>query len=212
MTGAVPFCYITTCGDVFSTAGLRSLSTSTQDSPSHPPEPGSSTPPTPTSSALHLCPQCGTKFDKTTDLRPINPSPQVAERLREEMVSRRAAEKPKGKKRKVGADSSEITSEPRNGESGKRVKQNGGGVPSPSAPSMNQSLASINRKVATELAEEERKRKERMSSAVASLYGDPNKEKMSTKETFLTMGTFTRVSNNPFLPDHRNFSHLSQYA
>jgi len=198
MSGAVPFCYITTCGDVFSTAGLRSISTSTKDTPSSPPpsvpEQGSSTPPAPTPSALHLCPQCGAKFDKTTDVHPINPSPEVADRLREEMISRRATEKPKGKKRKVGVDSSQMSTEHRNGEITKRIKQNDGDVPSPPVPSMNPSLTSVNRKVAAELAEEEKKRKEKMSSAVASLYGDPKREKKSTKETFLTMGTFTRYA------------------
>ncbi|KAF8330344.1 Rtf2 RING-finger-domain-containing protein [Cantharellus anzutake] len=192
MTGAVPFCYVATCGDVFSSAGLRSISTSSKDTPSPPPSDAvSSAPSVPISSPLDLCPQCGTKFTKATDIRLINPSPEVAERLREEMIARRAAAKPKGKKRKAGAEGVEATTEKENGDSAKRAKQNGGND-SP-APSMNPSLASINRKVAADLAEEEKKRKEKMSSAVASLYGDP-KEKNNSKETFLTMGTFTRYA------------------
>ena len=92
-----------------------------------------------------------------------------------------------------------MSTEHQNGEIAKRIKQNDGDVPSAPVPSMNPSLTSVNRKVAAELAEEEKKRKEKMSSAVASLYGDPKNGKKSTKETFLTMGTFTRVSGLSFL-------------
>lgn len=55
----------------------------------------------------------------------------------------------------------------------------------------NPNIAAARRAVAQSLAEEEAKRKANMSDAVKSLYEPANS---SRKETFMTMGTFTRVS------------------
>lgn len=186
MSGQTPFVYITTCGDVFSAAGLRTIST-TASSPS-----SSSTPPTDDPSAkektpaLDLCPQCGAKFDKSKDVRSINPPPEESLRLRETMLANRAAAKAaKVSKKRKAVEGVE-------GEESVKKSKKVTGEDAMLAPSTNSSFAAVNKKVAQELAEEEKKRKSNMSSAVASLYS--NKDAKPTKETFLTMGTFTRVS------------------
>jgi hypothetical protein len=111
--------------------------------------------------------------------------------MQEAMEARRAAKKAaiKGKKRKVA--------EMQNGEADtvayvaehKRPKT----VMASNVPRTNASIATVTRKVTESLAEEESKRKGRMSDAVASLYG-PKDGSKKKKETFMTMGTFTRVS------------------
>lgn len=92
-----------------------------------------------------------------------------------DMLKRRAAEpaKTKGKKRKAAADAEQ---------------------PSTKKAAINASNAGIStatRAIAASLAEEETKRKANMSDAIKSLYAP--KDGSKRKETFMTMGTFTRV-------------------
>ena len=178
MNGAQPFVYIWTCGCVFSQAGLRAVS---------------STPPpreesgilekgedVSTGKQLALCPQCATKYDKTADVIHLNPLQEEEATMREAMMLRRASEPvKKGKKRKaaVGPDALEPPS---------KAKKH-----SSPAPSINSNIATASRAVAQSLAEEEAKRKAHMSDAVKSLYA--SKDAPKRKETFMTMGTFTRV-------------------
>ena len=86
--------------------------------------------------------------------------------------------KGKGKKRKAGAA----------GDADRPAKR----PLASGAPSTNPSIAAASRGVTQELAKEEAKRKAGMSDAVKSLYGP--KDGSKKKETFMTMGTFTRVS------------------
>jgi len=192
MTGGVPFVYLATCGDVFSAAGLRAVSTSTGSSE------GS------TEGEQELCPQCAKKFDRKKDVRTINPEPDEEGRMREAMIAAKAA-KSSSKKRKAA----EIEPESKTKD---ESKVDGNGTPSNEAitadspdtkrprqshsstpvPSTNPHLSSMTRKLAESLAEEEKKRKSHMSAAVASLY--QSKDGKKTKETFLTMGTFTRYA------------------
>ncbi|KAF8310825.1 DUF602-domain-containing protein [Clavulina sp. PMI_390] len=194
MSGQTPFVYITTCGDVFSAAGLKTLSTS--DSSSSSSTPPSSEGEASPSTARDICPQCGEKFDKVNDVRPINPTGEQALKLRDAMLASRAAAKAAkaSKKRKAedsaaasGADSSKAAKK------GKKSKADDAeGASALPAPSTNAAFAGVNKKVAQELAEEEKRRKSSMSSAVASLY--QKKDAKPAKETFLTMNTFTRYA------------------
>lgn len=197
MSGQVPFVYITTCGDVFSAAGLRTVATSAPSSSTpSPPAEGDEKKPTP---ALDLCPQCGTKFNKTKDVRSINPPPEEALKMRDAMLTARAAAKAAKASKKRKADDSAASGIAADGsESTKKSKKEKGDASdslSLPAPSTNSSFAHVNKKVAQELAEEEKKRKSTMSSAVASLY-QSKKDNKSAKETFLTMNTFTRVCSS----------------
>lgn len=184
MTGALPFIYLTTCGCVFSAAGLRALSTPA-DQPNTPP---SDSKDTTTTKPTFLCPQCSTPYDRQTDVRTINPSEEEAATMREAMEARRAAKKTaaaaaggtKGKKRKaaeLGGDTKRV----------KTVKEE-----EQARPSTNPHMATVAKKVAASLAEGELKRKGAMTDAVASLYA--SKDGPKKKETFMTMNTFTRVS------------------
>ena len=206
MSGQVPFVYIIPCGDVFSAVGLRTLSTST-DSSSTPSPPrseagaeSSNTPP------LDICPQCGASFDKKKDVRTINPSAEEALKMMEAMMTNRAAAKAakSSKKRKAAETSYEANSAvaTNGGEVAKRSKKTDTNESNASpAPGANPSFAAVTKKVAQELAEEEKRRKSTMSSAVASLYQSKKDPKLP-KDTFLTMNTFTRVSLMYF-PTHR---------
>lgn len=199
MSGQVPFVYISTCGDVFSAVGLRTLSTSTGSSSTpSPPSEGSDEVPKSSAPPLDICPQCGTSFDKKKDVRAINPSAEEALRMKEVMMANRAAAKAakSSKKRKAADTEPEATTAlaANGGEAAKRSKKTDikEGTPLP-APSTNALFANVTKKVAQELAEEEKRRKSTMSSAVASLYQSKTDPKTS-KGTFLTMNTFTRVS------------------
>lgn len=101
--------------------------------------------------------------------------------MRTNMLKRRAAEptKTKGKKRKAAADAEQPSTK-------KKATVN---------PS-NASISSATRAVTASLAEEETKRKANMSDAVKSLY--TSKDGPKRKETFMTMGTFTRVRGTLF--------------
>ncbi|KAI0297519.1 Rtf2 RING-finger-domain-containing protein, partial [Multifurca ochricompacta] len=196
MTGPVPFVYLSTCGCVFSQAGLKAVSTSTppsekgkdkerddNDKSGEGDVEGSS------KGQLDVCPQCATKFNRTEDVRVLNPSPEEEERIRGMMERRRAAAaalnvKGKSKKRKatvVGPEGVEGDQPP------VKKKSGTGSVSASSAPTI---AAGASRAVASSLAIEEAKRKANMSEAVKSLYMP--KGGKARKETFMTMGTFTR--------------------
>ena len=139
----------------------------------------------------------------------INPSDEEEEFMRAAMEAKRAAAKNqngKGKKRKAVEMEKAKGESAVNGRDSKRQKTS----IAPAAPKTNAAVAAMARKVAESLAEEELKRKTVMSDAVASLYtakGTVNQK----KETFTTMGTFTRVSKTqPYA--YLFLLNVSQYA
>jgi len=181
MTGALPFVYLATCGCVFSASGLRALAAPANDTTFT--ANGEETEHTPTS-----CPQCSKPYEKKTDVLTINPSDEEEATMRAAMEAKRGAAKNqsgKGKKRKAAEIERANEESGVNGHDSKRQKTS----IAPVAPKTNTAVAAMARKVAESLAEEELKRKTVMSDAVASLYG-PNEK----RQTFMTMGTFTRVS------------------
>lgn len=121
---------------------------------------------------LDVCPQCATKFDREKDVRQINPPEEESTRLRAELAAAKLQKK-KSKKRKLEANGEEPPV--------KVAKKAGGDKEGHTVAS---------RAVQSSLAMEEAKRKAGMSDAVKSLYGDKDNKR---KETFMTMGTFTRV-------------------
>ena len=185
MTGTHPFVYLSTCGCVFSQAGLRAVSGSSSSTPPSDPE-------TAAQEQKDVCPQCAVKFTCSTDVLLLNPGPEEQLRMRETMEARRAAQavsKPKKtKKRKHDDEPSTLDT------ATKRValdstKSSRPLTPQP-APFTNNATAT-SRTVANALAQEELKRKNGMSEAVKSLY--TSKNGVQKKETFMTRGTFTRV-------------------
>ncbi len=122
---------------------------------------------------LDVCPQCAKKFSRTSDIIPLNPQPEEEERMREAMERKRLSEPPKKSKKR------------------KNVSPPNEAPASKKAPGMNPGIAAASRAVVSSLAMEEAKRKANMSEAVKSLYSEG---KPKRKETFTTMGTFTRVS------------------
>jgi len=178
MLGSVPFVYISTCGCVFSQAGLKTVSHVNNSSPKDESK-GDSNGGTPTDleKQYQLCPSCGTKYDKSQDVLTLNPSPEEEAVMYASMLKRRAAEpaKAKGKKRKAAADAEQPSIK-------KKATVN----------SSNGSISGATRAVAASLAEEETKRKANMSDAIKSLYTP--KDGPKRKETFMTMGTFTRYA------------------
>ena len=185
MTGALPFVYLSTCGCVISAAGLRALAAPAPDttSTSH----GEESKHTRTS-----CPQCAKPYEKETDVLTINPSDEEEAMMRAAMEAKRGAarnQSGKGKKRKAAEMEKAKGESAVNGHDLKRQKTSMASA----APKTNAAVAAMARKVAESLAEEELKRKTVMSDAVASLYG-PKDGVTEKKETFMTMGTFTRVS------------------
>jgi len=186
MTGVVPFVYLSTCGCVFSQAGLKAVSSSTPPSDKGKGKDkvaGGEGGPQPSDGQLDICPQCAAKFDRSYDVRVLNPSREEEERMRSAMERRRAVVKGKGKKRKAVLEGVE-------GEQPVGKKKSGPAGTASSAPSMMGPAAS--RAVASSLAMEEAKRKAQMSDAVKSLYRP--KDGKARKETFMTMGTFTRYA------------------
>ncbi|OJT12891.1 Protein RTF2 -like protein [Trametes pubescens] len=179
MNGVQPFVYLATCGCVFSQGGLKAVcrSASSKTPPTEVPGDAGKGADSEQAKDLDLCPQCGAKYDRAFDVRMLNPPVEVEEQMRAAMEARRAAEpvktKGKGKKRKAAADAA---AEP-------PVKKQ-------AMPSTNPSIAAASRGVAASLAEEEARRKAGMSDAVKSLY--TSKDGPKKKETFMTMGTFTR--------------------
>lgn len=198
MTGVVPFVYLKTCGCVFSQAGLKAVSSPTppssekgKDKDKGTDDEGGGMPSC--NGQLDVCPQCGTKYNRPEDVRMMNPGPEEEDRMRSWMEKRRAVAaasvKGKGKKRKAGG----VVPEGAEGEqppAGKKKSGSGSG----SAPLLMgpTGVTAASRAVASSLAMEEAKRKAHMSEAVKSLYLP--KDGKRRKETFMTMGTFTRVS------------------
>jgi len=178
MLGSAPFVYISTCGCVFSQAGLRTVSRADKGSPKDESK-GDSREGSPADSEkqYQLCPSCGTKYDKSQDVLTLNPSPEEETVMYEDMLKRRAAEptKTKGKKRKAAIDAEQPSTK-------KKATAN----------SSNAGISTATRAIAASLAEEETKRRANMSDAVKSLY--TSKDGPKRKETFMTMGTFTRYA------------------
>ncbi|KAG8876746.1 hypothetical protein FRB97_003960 [Tulasnella sp. 331] len=205
MSGSLPFVYLTTCGCVFSAAGLKAISSPSTTTlrtvtppPSSPTTESSKAPNSSTSLATEPCPQCAKPFSRSNDVRTLNPGPEEQELMRERMIMAAAEAKlakQASKKRKAGDNAVVDPSDPSSEAHVKRSKT----VLSDATtsvpilqPMMNPSISSVARKVTAELAEEEKKRKANMSSAVRSLY-EP-KDGKKRKETFMTMGTFTRYA------------------
>lgn len=190
MNGVQPFVYLRSCGCVFSQSALRTLlpsSTPTKEISSGEESNGNS----PAKEELDVCPQCATKFSQTSDIMTINPSEDEEQRMRAGMELRRSREpaKPKTKKRKAGTD---VVAE-EDAVSKKKKSSPAGHSPSP-ALSLNPTMSAASRALTNSLAVEETKRKANMSDAVKSLYRA--KDEPPRKETFTTMGTFTRVSDH----------------
>ncbi|KAH8101465.1 Rtf2 RING-finger-domain-containing protein [Cristinia sonorae] len=194
MNGVQPFVYLVPCGCVFSQAGLKAVSRSPapREGALDDNAKGKDKDIEDTGKQLEVCPQCATKYDKAEGVLQLNPPPEEAERMRAAMDRKRASElaKGKGKKRKAAAADGEPPA--------KKVV----------TPTVNPNIVT-SRAVANSLAEEEAKRKAKMSDAVKSLYTPKNAE---NKETFMTRGTFNRVCLSIHL-DYYPISHLfSQYA
>ncbi|KAI1790502.1 Rtf2 RING-finger-domain-containing protein [Ganoderma leucocontextum] len=182
MNGSQPFVYLKSCGCVFSQAGLKAVTKSTSTTPpkspdAQPSEPAGQDVDKPW---LDLCPQCGAKYDRIADVLQLNPSPDVEQEMRATMEVLRSLEpvKGKGKKRKAVAA----------GDADRPAKKGA----ATTVPTTNSSTAATSRTVTEQLAKEETKRKAAMSDAVKSLYTP--KDGTKRKETFMTMGTFTRYA------------------
>ena len=188
MNGSQPFVYIWTCGCVFSLAGYKTMA----DSP--PPESLKGV----EGEVLDLCPQCQNKYCRTEDIIALNPSPEEEERLREAMDRWRLLEPPKkSKKRKTVLSQDELQKKK------KKKKET-------SIQSVIQSTVTSSKAIASELAMEEAKRKAAMSDALKSLYGEGKPKK---KETFMTMGTFTRVRPSSHVSESVTLTiDMEQYA
>ncbi|KAJ7684801.1 DUF602-domain-containing protein [Mycena polygramma] len=118
------------------------------------------------------CPQCATKYSHTADCIPLNPLAEEEERLRAQLSAQRLLEPvKKSKKRKAAADLA--AAEP------------------PAKKTAAASIATASNSLRSTLALEEAKRKAGMSDAVRALYSAKD---TARKETFMTMGTFTRYA------------------
>jgi len=181
MNGSQPFVYISSCGCVFSQAGLKTITASSSPKEKEKvPEKGKESP-SAEEPSIELCPQCAKKYMKD-DIIPLNPSQDEEDEMRFALERKRLQEpaaKKKSKKRKNDATTTDESEPP-------TKKQ---AAPS-TAPSINPTAPATSRAVVSQLAMEEAKRKANMSDAVKSLYGDGTKK----KETFMTMGTFTRYA------------------
>lgn len=188
MNGVQPFVYVRPCGCVFSQSGLRTLlgpNPPSREIPSSEESNGDSA----DRGELDVCPQCATKFSLTSDVMTINPSEDEGQRMRATMELHRSRQpaKSKTKKRKAGTDA--VVEEP-TAVSKKKKSILAGHSPSP-VPGSNPTISTASRALTNSLAAEEAKRKFNMSDAVKSLYR--SKDAPPKKETFTTMGTFTRV-------------------
>ncbi|KAF8055625.1 DUF602-domain-containing protein [Lyophyllum atratum] len=171
INGLQPFVYISTCGCVFSQAGLKNVSGAKSS-----PKDGDLE----VEKQLNVCPQCAKKYSPAEDVVQLNPSSDDEDAMRFALERRRLLEPAKkGKKRKNAASGAQDDEEP------PAKKQE-------LRPSTNPSIAAASRAVVSSLAMEEAKRKAGMSDAVKSLYGNADGSKR--KETFMTMGTFTRYA------------------
>lgn len=169
MNGVQPFVYISTCGCTFTQAGLKTVSgaSSSEKSDGGDVEDKES----------KICPQCAKKYSPATDVIILNPSKDEEDLMRLNMERQRLLEPAKKSKKRKNASPDDA--EPPNKKQEIR-------------PSTNPSIAAASRAVVSGLAMEEAKRKAGMSDAVKSLYGSSDGKQR--KETFMTMGTFTRVS------------------
>ena len=205
----VPFVYLSTCGCVFSQAGLKAVSSSTPPSEKGKEKAanGEEGAGSPSDGQLDVCPQCAEKYNRAENVRMLNPGPEEEERMQSAMDRRRAVvaanAKGKGKKRKALG----ITPNGAEGEQPAAKKKSGSRSGS-ATPLVGPPAAS--RAVASSLAMEEAKRKAHMSDAVKSLYKP--KDGKARKETFMTMGTFTRVSPSALLSVASLLNRRIQYA
>ncbi|KAJ6611791.1 Rtf2 RING-finger-domain-containing protein [Mycena sp. CBHHK59/15] len=119
------------------------------------------------------CPQCAAKYTHPMDCIPLNPAPEEEERLRDALTAQRLLEPlKKSKKRKAAAaDSAD--------------------EPAAKKPVPTASIATASNSLRSNLALEEAKRKAGMTDAVRALYSAKD---TARKETFMTMGTFTRYA------------------
>jgi hypothetical protein len=209
MTGQVPFVYLSTCGCVFSRAGLMAVASPKKSASDSPLSSSSTT--SPTVDTAHdsnkskdevkdtkeeqkqLCPNCAAKFTSSAIVA-INPSEDEeltlrfaldATRILEAASKKEKKDKLKSKKRKAEAVTSDrnetaSTAVPEDDKAAKKAKVTHAPAPTMSAAS---------RALAAGLAMEEAKRKTNMSDAVKSLYQKDG----ARKQTWATMGTFTRV-------------------
>lgn len=195
MNGAQPFVYIATCGCVMSQAGMKAMEGSAKLTPpsdeKHKGERKETENDGEKTVQFEVCPQCSTKYDKREDVRLLNPDVEMEAVMRATMELRRERAKAgkSSKKRKAAAVSE-------HGREGTLGDANGNGKTKKTktaqpAPSLNPTISAASRAVVTSLAMEEAKRKANMSDAVKSLYESKND---GVKETFMTRGTFTRVS------------------
>ncbi|KAI6105111.1 Rtf2 RING-finger-domain-containing protein [Pisolithus croceorrhizus] len=186
MNGAYPFVYINTCGCVFSQSGLKAVIGSTLPSKTLSNDESSAV----DKNNFDVCPQCATKFSRSTDILPVNPSKEEEEQLCIAMEVRRSREpvKPKSKKRKANAEGAV---EDNSAVAKKKKEATDTHSPSP-APAVNSAVSTASKALASSLIAEEAKRKANMSDAVKSLYR--SKYDQPRKETFTTMGTFTRYA------------------
>jgi len=169
MNGSQPFVYISTCGCVFSQAGLKTVTSSKEKGKE---KEDSTTPPS--RSVIELCPNCATKYTQENVVL-LNPGLEEEETLRFAIERNRSQESAKRKAKKRKNDSDQ-------GEPPKKKQE--------TAPIINAAtVTGTSRAVASELEKEEAKRKATMSAAVKSLYGNGS----TRKETFMTR-TFTRYA------------------
>lgn len=186
MNGGVPFVYIATCGCVVSQAGLKAIASSAGSTSPPPSDEDKGKGKDTKSTQLDLCPQCGAKYDRSMDVRTLNPEGEVEEAMRAAMEARRrekAASKgksSKSKKRKAG--DIDVDVEP--AAEAKKAK---------AAPTMNPTIAAASRAVVSGLAAKEAERKAGMSDAVRSLYESKTKG-MKEKDSSWMTRTFNRVS------------------
>ncbi|KAJ3814205.1 DUF602-domain-containing protein [Lentinula aff. lateritia] len=173
MNGVQPFVYISTCGCVFSQAGLKTV-VGASSSPKEKNKLSAQGEPTSHEQELDLCPQCATKFSRLDDIIILNPLPEEEEHMREKIEQQRLKEPTRKSKKRKNASLVDDSEAPANKKK----------VVTPMQPS----IAAVSRAA---LAMEEAKRKATMSEAVKSLYGDG---KPARNETFMTRGTFTRYA------------------
>ncbi|KAJ7572589.1 DUF602-domain-containing protein [Mycena floridula] len=159
MNGGQPFVYLSTCGCVFSHAGLRTVTRAAEGSKTEDSE-----------EPLDLCPHCAKKFSLKSDVVALNPSSEEEDNIRMALLQKRLAEPTKKSKRKRDKKEAE-DEEP----SKKRA-----------APTATSNITAASRAVISSLAMEEAKRKANMSDAVKSLYGngEVRKETFMTMNTF----------------------------
>ncbi|TFK68522.1 DUF602-domain-containing protein [Pluteus cervinus] len=202
MNGSQPFVYLSTCGCVFSHAALKTmLSSSDKGKKEKDDTDDSKQDDNSSSSEMEVCPQCAKKYNPSTELILLNPS-ETEEELMWVAMEKKRLEAKKSKKRKNTSGSP--NAEDGNAQPPSKKRATGSAEPdkpkerskekakAKPVPSLNPSMAASSRAVVSNLAMEEAKRKSQMSDAVKSLYH--TEESKKRKETFMTMGTFTRYA------------------